>query len=818
MMGTLLQDLRFGIRMLAKSPGFTAVAVLTLALGIGANTAIFSLVDALFLQTLPVRDPSRLVDVYQTRKGQGYFAISYVDYLYYRDHNRSFSDLAAHYSSSPINLITPGESKEINGSVVSANYFSLLGLRPLLGRFFLPEEDEVPNRNPVAVLSYGLWQRQFGGDPEILGKSVRLNGTFFTVVGVGPRDFRGVVPGGLTTDVWIPAAMFHVGYRYCDAFQRSCTVVKLIGRLKPGRRVADAQAEMDVLARQLATQFPDTNKSVGAVVAPARGVDYEDRAESTHNSALLLAAVAVILLITCANLAGLLLARSTARRKEIAVRLALGAGRGRLVRQLLTESLLLSLLGGAVGLLIAFWARDFILPFYGADSEGRRAYFSMGLDPLVLTATLALSLLTGILFGLVPALQATRPDLVPALKDEGTSAGFRRSRLRDLLVVTQVALSIVLLVGAGLLLRSLRSIYRGPGYDPGHILMLRLRPSLVAYDPAKAWAFQREAIRRLEALPGVVSASPSEYAPLHGWGGDASLWLPGQQPSRPEDAYQTASNEVGPRYFETMWISVLEGREFNERDRQDAPRVAIVNETLALRFWPGGSAVGRALVVDGLEYEVAGVVKNAQYYNVSEQPRPFLYLDYWQQDNTTNTFSEDSRTTVRVAGDPATMLLLIRKEIAAVNPDVPISEDRPLTEWLDYSFQPVRVASTMLICFGALALFLSALGLYGVLAFTVSQRTREIAIRIALGAERSDVARLVVREGALLALAGAALGLIAAFASARFLASLLYGVLPYDPLTFLVGPVVLVGVALLASYLPARRAMRVDPMVALRYE
>jgi predicted permease len=488
------------------------------------------------------------------------------------------------------------------------------------------------------------------------------------------------------------------------------------------------------------------------------------------------------------------------------------------VRQLLTESLLLSLIGGVAGLLVTVWARDVLLAFYTVNSEGQRTYFSLDPDPRIFAFLLAVSVAAAIVFGLVPAVEASRPDVLPALRDEG-SAGYVRSRLRDVLVVGQVALSLVLLVGAGLLVRSLASVYAGPGFDPRPIVLLRLRPSLVAQSAAQAKSFQEEVIRRLEVLPGVVSASPAFYPPLPGWDRhETDAWLPGQAaPSRGDPAFQSNYNIVGPRYLQTLGVSLIEGRDFDARDRLGSPDVAIANETLARHFWPGESAVGRTLMVNGRPTRIVGVARTAQYRAAGEPARPFLYVNYWQH-RSIDREPVDSRTHVRVTGDARTMLPAIRREIVSVDPNVPISEDRPLTEWLDYSFLSVRAAGTLLACFSALALFLSAIGLYGVLASAVSQRTREIAIRMALGAGRSDVAKMVVRQGATLALIGTAIGLAAAFASARLLASFLYGIGEHDVFTTLAMPAILLMVALLASYLPARRATRVDPMAALRYE
>lgn len=816
-MNGLLQDARFALRTIAKSPAFTAVVVATLALGIGVTSAIFSLVNTLFWKPLPVRDAARLVHVTQSRSdGERYAPLSYPDYLYYRDHVRTLSPLAAHYSSAPIHLVAGGgPSEEINGSVVTASYFPLLSASPLLGRVFENREDEVPGRDPVAVVGYELWQRRLGADASILGRSIQLNGTLFRVVGVMPRGFEGAVSGGLATDVWIPSAMFLVGYRYCDPFQRDCNIVRLLGRLPPSRSLAEAQAEMGALARQLQTAYPATNGGRGVTVLSARGVAPPERESSGRVAALLLAVTGLVLLIACANVAGLLLARATARRKEIAVRLALGASRARLVRQLLVESLLLCALGGALGVFVAFWTTDLLQTFYAVNSEGQRAYFPAGLDPLVVAFTAGLSLLSGIAFGLFPAIRTSRTALAPALQSDGRSGSPRRSRLREGLVVAQAAASVILIAGAGLLVRSLRNVFSGPGFEPSHVLILRLRPALIAETPGKALAFQREVLRRLDETPGVVAASPARFPPQ--WNNLMAVRLPEQDAPRPGEGFRAAYNLVGPRYFETLGIALREGRDFEQADRKGAPCVAIANQTLARRLWPNGGALGGVLVADEQQCRIVGIVRDAQYRSESQPPVPFLYLDFWQQVDT-DTAPVDARMHVRVAGDPRAALPAIRRLIGSVHPDVPISEDRPLAESLDYSFRPVRVATAMLVCFGALALLLAAIGLYGALAFAVGQRTREIGIRVALGAEPGRVFRAVVGQGALLALAGTGLGLLALWPLTRLLEGVLYGVSRHDPVALLTAPGVLAAVSVLASIVPARRAMRVDPIVALRSE
>ena len=815
-MQTLVQDARYAARAFARSPGFTAIVVLTLALGVGANAVIVSLVDTLYLRPIPVPGAQRIVHAAMTLPNRtGLYNFSFPDYLYYRDHAQSFSELAAHYASAPINLLTFGGSREINGSVVTANYFTLLELRPALGRFFRPDEDDVPGRSPVAVISDDLWRVEFARDPGVLGRPIRLNGTDFTIVGVAPAGFRGVLLGGLSTEVWIPSAMFRVGYRYCDVSDRDCRIVAIMGRLRDGHRVADAQAEMAVLAAQLADAFPAFDKGYGVLVTPARGSARDVRNESGHVPALLGAAVAVVLAIACANIAGLLLSRNLKRRKEIGIRLALGAPGSRLVRQLLTESGLLALMGGAAGLLVAFWAKDLLLVFYRANSEGQRANFPVEIDAVVIAVTVAVSVVSAVVFGLVPALLALRTDLTSALKDGVASLG-RPSPLRDVLAAAQLALSVVLLMSAGLLVRSVASVYQGPGFDPRPVALLRLRPSLVAQTPDKAATFQREVIARLEAIPGVISASPAFYPPLPGWErNQVPIWLPGEPPPDPDRAFMASYNSVGPRFFDTLGVPIATGRDFDARDRRNTPAVAIVNDTLARRFWPGVDPIGRTLVVEGRTHQVIGVTRSAQYRALTDGETPFVYKDYWQTEDMA-TRPKDSRTHVRVSGDPRAMLPVMRREIATIDPTVPISEDRPLTEWLDYSFGPVRAARALLTSFAVLALILSIVGLYGVLASSVSHRTREIAIRISLGAQRPQIRSLILSRALVIGAAGALCGVIITVPAIRVLRGMLYGVTTYDPITIVSVVVILVAVTLAASYLPARRATRVDPIVALR--
>lgn len=814
-MQTLLQDLRYGVRMLLKQPGFTLIAVVTLSLGIGANLTIFSFVDTMFLRPLPAREPDRLVIVEATRNDQWTEGYAYPAYLHYRDHCHSFEALVAHYSTAPVNIVAEGDSRVTNGAVVSANYFSVLGIQPRLGRFFLPEEDVVPDRDPVVVISHTMWEGLFGGDPAVLGRELLLNGTACRIIGVTPPGFQGVL-AGFPNEFWIPTMMLRLGYRWCDAITEvDCRPLSLLGRLAPGRTLADAQAELSVLSDQLAATSP-AQQGRGVLLRPALGVRFNEREGFRYQMQLLMAVTGLLLLIACANVASLLLVRSAARRKEIAIRLSIGAGRARLVRQFLTESLLIAFASGGLGLLISLWAKDLLATFYTTDYSSLHRYYDLSVSPRALVYALALTLFTGLLFGLLPAVQATQHDLVRALKDEGIAPSPHQHRLRGALVVGQVALSLSLLVVAGLLVRSESHVREGANFDPQHVAALRLRPGLMNYKLEKAEAFTREAVGRLEALPGVQSVSLATGSGLS-WrsGGSLRVRLPEEPRQTPEEQLQVEYQETAPRFCETLKIQLLEGREFNQGDRPGAPRVTVINETLARRLWPEGSALGRALMLRDQPYQVVGVSKDAQLLNALESPQPFLYLPYLQ--NTTRS-QIDARFVVRVAGEPKTMLPLLRRAIVALDPNVPISEDVPLTQQVNAVYMPVMLTSTVLTYAGLLALFLSMIGLYGVLAFAVSQRTREIGIRMALGAERFDVLRLVARQGLSLALTGVGFGLVASFAATRLVKSLLYGVSPTDPLTFVLIAVLLLFVALLACWLPARRATKVDPMVALRYE
>ena len=807
----LLQDVRISGRRLGKTPGFTVAAIATLALGLGLTSAIMSLAYAIFLRPLPVDDAARVVSVEQTRPDRpGGWGFSYPDYSYLQEHARSFSELAGHNSTAPpVIVATPGGPVGVSSAVVTANYFTVLRLTPRAGRFFSADEDRVPGRDAVAILSYHFWRTRFAEDPHVLGTTVRINGTPFTVIGIAPEDFHGIVAGLEPNAVWIPTAMYRVASPYCDApLSRTCGGVGVIGRLAGDSFEDQAHAEVAGLMRQLKDAYPEASLGNGVLVRPVRGIRMLEQAASGPVVAVLAGAAGLVLLVASANVAGLLLARGLQRRKEIAVRLAIGASRGRLIRLLLVESVMLATAGSVAGLEIAVWATDVF-----------RAYFpnlDLSLDPRIALVGLGVALVTGVATGIAPALQSTRPDLALSMKEGSSSAGRPRPIVREGLLVLQVALSVLLLGAGGLLVRSFFMLHRGPGFDPDRVAIVRLRPSLVGFTSERAWAYQREVIERLEALPGVLAASPAS-APAS-W--RAQPVTPAHLPedsSDPEHAYQVGTALVGPRYFKTLGVGVVAGREFDRRDSVNGPRVAVVNETLARHFWPNGGAVGRVMVLGPDRVEVVGVVKDLQWTSALQQADPVAYLNFWQQDPG-NRVSQDSRTHISVAGDADAMLSAILRTIAGTDPDVPISEAQSLAARLDSQFAAVRGARTMLVAFGALTLGLSMIGLYAALAFAVGERAREIAIRLALGASRADVGGLVLRRGMAIVLLGVIAGVVACVIAGPFLAHMLYGVTPRDPLAITVGPAVLIVVAVLAISLPARRAMQQDPAVALRAE
>jgi predicted permease len=818
-MDVLWQDLRFGYRQLVKRPVLTLVAVVSLGLGIGANTTVFNFVNALLLRPLPVEEPERLAEIYTSEaQGDQYGTVAYPDYAYYRDHSEVFSGVAAH-GMMLLSMTTQGKGEVVWGEMVSGNYFTVLGVRPALGSLSLPADDRDVASSSVAVISHNIWRRRFASDPNIVGKTVTLDGHGFTVMGVADEKFTGTM-AGLVPEVWVPIGMQALVKPGDDLVNsRKARTLFVIGRLKPGVSLEQAGANVAVLASQLEQSFPETNKGRGATLAAASSILPQARGAVAAFLGLLMAVVALVLLIACTNVANLLLARATGRRKEIAMRLALGASRWRLVRQLLTESALLSLLGGAVGLFIAIWATKLLLAF--KPPLPVQITLDLGLDTRVLGFTLGLSFLTGMIAGVLPAFQATRPNLVPALKDDaqGAGGGPRRFRLSNLLVVAQVTLSLVLVIGGGLFLRSLqRSQVVDPGFKNRDLLVATLMLELHGYSEPAGRVFFKQLEQRVAALPGVQSVSLASHIPLGLENRMTGIAVSGYDAPANGDAMQVGYNIVGPKYFETLGIQLLQGRDFNDSDDPKKPRVVIVNETMAQRFWPGQDPIGRTLRMadetgpKGPEMQVIGVVKNGKYRSLSETPQPFMHMPFQQN------YEPLMSLLVRGPGAPQNMIVPVQREVQAIDPNLPFFEVKTLDEHLSIALLPQRIAAVLLGVFSLFALLLTSVGLYGVVSYTVRRRTREIGIRIALGAQRSHIIRLVVRQGMLLAFIGILIGLAAAFGLTRFVSGMLYEVGATDAVTFGGSALLLTLVTLAASLIPARKATRVDPMTSLRAE
>lgn len=805
MIETMLLDLRRALLGLARSPATAGLATLTLALGIGAHVAIFSLLNAVFLQPLPFPQADRLVGVYESRDGAGFFPLSLPDYADHREATTVFSSLAAHYPNAPLSLETAEGLEEINGSVVSANYFSLLGVEPARGRFFQPEEDTGAGAYPVVVVSYSLWQSRLGAREDVLGTLVNLNGTALTVVGVAPEGFQGVELG-FPSDVWLPMAMSSVGYRWCDTASRDCTWLTMIGRLQPGATIAEARAEMEVLGRRTRETHPLGGDTVrGLSVAPLLGVHPAVRHERLRLAALLLAAVTLLLMTAGANVSALLVARGLSRRKEIAVRLAIGGTRRRVVSLFLAEGWLLTAAGGAAGLLVATWLQPLVALFYPSAVP-----LDLGVDPTVVGYSALLCLATGALVGLVPGLQAARPSVLPALKDEVTMGSRRRPRLLGALVIFQVALSFVLVTSTGLLVRSLIGAGRERSVDPASVATLRLRPRLVGFGPPEAQALNREVVRRLAALPGVESVSLSSGLPPFLFFNPVHVTLAAEASGGEGRGRAAWTDQIGPRLFETLGIPLVEGRDFDEHDTAGSAPVAIVNRTLATELWPDDEAVGQRLVIEDRTVAVVGVAEDAAILDESQTSVPRVFTSYWQSPSLV-----DARVAVRTTGDAAALLPTLRREIRSIDPDVPVTEVGTMLGRLEAFLAPVHLAGRVVGMSGGIAVFLSAVGLYGVLALAVAQRRRDIGIRMALGGSRSHVVALVVRDAMTLVGIALGLGLLAALAASQSLAHYLYGVSPRDLHTFVAAAWALALVSGLASWWPARRAAQVEPSIAL---
>jgi predicted permease len=806
----ILQDVRYAARRLRKTLGFTCIALLTIAIGIAANVSVFAFRDALFLRSVPAKNPSGLVRIRGAENDSAGF--SYPEYVYVRDHAKSLQSLVAHYSTAPLYVRANGASEEITGAVVSSNYFAMLGLRPYIGRFFNAEEDSIPDRDAVAVLGFGFWKRTYDGDPSVLGKTLSTNGKSFTVIGVMPPEFRGIEIGGSPNELWIPTAMIRVGYRFCDGLQPSCTILQLIGRLAPGANAHGSQAELSLLTHSLSKNISGFEERAGVSVEPAIGISRD------HYFPIFIRLLtwigAVVLVIVCANIGGLLLARGKARYYELAMRQALGATPIRIIRQLLTENLLLAIAGGTLGVVISVWSSRWLAMFYSVDAEGYRRAFDLQFDAAVLAYSVLITVIAGLLFGLIPCWQASRPDFIQSLRSASVSQNASGNKGRLVLTAAQVALALALVVAAGLLARSAAEINAGKNLDLSGVLGLRLRPQLMSYSPPRAQAFTREVLQRLRTLPGVKSVSLAKGIGLV-WRAneEVRMRLPGETYGKPGDEPVIGVKPVAPAYFATSRIPFTSGRDFTDSDNPESNLVVIVNETLAHKFFRDSLSIGRTIWLNGKSYQVVGIVKDAQTRSIAEGPEPVAYTAFWQDAGLV-----DSRLCVRTEPPTAATAELIRKAIASIDPNVPVTEVMPLFEQVRGAYTDARVASAVLDCAAAIGLVLSAMGLFAVIAYEVDRRRREIGIRIAVGAKQGDVVRLVLKQGVVAILAGSVAGIGLALLTTRLLASWLFGVRPSDPSTLAAAVLSLVTVAVLACYVPARRAAEVDPMVALRYE
>ncbi|HET6374141.1 MAG TPA: ABC transporter permease [Candidatus Polarisedimenticolia bacterium] len=815
MLADLIQDIRYASRLLRASPGFVLVAVLAIGLGVGANAAIFSLVNGAMLRPLPVSDPDRLAWVVQRRAGEPRSQwLSYPDYVDYRDGSGAFENLAA-YADLAFSIAGSDQPERVRGQMVSGNFFTTMGIPPAAGRL-LAEPDDRRGAAPAVVLSHALWKRRFGKAPTVVGSTLILNGQIVQIVGVAPEGFLGAELG-TTPDVWVCLAM-HDLLRASDAGlaeRRNAGWLRVIGRLAAGTTLDTARAALSVVSSRLESEYPATHRQTFAEARPMKGrLHPSNESEAIPLFVLLLVVTGIVLLIACGNVANLLLSRAAGRRREIGIRLALGATRGRLIRQLLAESLLLSLLGGGCGLLMAAWTTDLLMAVSEAPAELREL---AQIDGRVILFGLAAAIASGLVFGLAPAFRSSRPDVVGSLKEGvGAAGGGERRRMQRALVSGQVALSLVLLVAAGLFLRSFgKAAAVDPGFDPRGAIALSFDLGLQGHSSEEAISLQRELLSRVETLPGVDSATLAGVLPMSGTMFGSALLR--EEDAATGDTSGIYINTIWPRYFKTMGIPLTLGRDFTMSDGAGSLPAVIVNETAARRLWPEQDPLGRRLSLDGAGgpwLTVIGIARDGKYDELTEDPRPFAYLAYLQNPG---VISEQTLV-VRAAGDPAPLAPRLREEIRRLDANLPIFKMATLEESLRLRMDKQRVMTRMLTLFGSLALLLAATGLYGVMAYNVARRTREIGIRIALGAGQTTVVKMIVREGIRLALVGVAVGLLLSLALTRLLSGMLFGVTPTDLATLIFVSAMMTGVAAAASWLPARRAARTDPMAALRCE
>jgi len=813
-METIWQDIRYGARMLLKAPSVSIVATIALALGIGANTAIFSVVNAVLLRPLPFANSEQLMNVWETDSARGYKrgAASYPNFVDWREQNHVFERMATYHDNDFI-LTGRGEPARLQGAVVNADLFPLLGVAPVIGRGFLPDEDKPGEGGRVVVLSQALFQKRFNSDPNIVNQSLVLDGKNYTIVGVMPSAFQFPVQNE-PVELWTTVAVDREGKEPLTD-QRGAHYMNVIARLKPGVSKEQAQAEMTSISARLEQQYPDKDLHKSSRVEPTLEALVGDIRPALL---ILLGAVGCVLLIACANVANLLLARAMTRHKEMAIRSALGASRIRVVRQLLTESVLLSLAGGALGLMLAVWWSDLLVAL-GKENIPRA--LQVGLDWRVLGFTLLVSVLTGVIFGLVPAIHSSKTELTESLKEggRGSGEGARRNRIRGVLVVSELAIAVVLLVGAGLLIQSLWRLRQvSPGFESQSLLTFVVGIPEVKYPTGKQAQFYHDLVARVESLPGVRSASAVIPLPLSGDAFSISFETEGR-PMAKGNQPSADFFAIGDSYFRTLGVSILKGRDFNERDNKQAPGVIIVNQAFARKFFPDEDPVGKrikpGIATDTDEpamREIVGMVSDVRNRNLSSELRPGYFVPAAQI-----PFNQMTMI-VRTTSDPHSLITAVQNEVHSIDKELPVFNVKTMDEYIAATVAAPRFNATLLVIFAAVALVLTIVGLYGVMSYSVAQRTNEIGIRMALGAQTRDVLRLIVSQGFKLVLLGLAIGLAGAFALMRIIASLLFGVTTKDPLTFAAVAVVLAFVALLACYIPARRATRLDPLRALRYE